>query len=142
MPVQFIETAAGRLAVLPEDDYLALAKLAEAVQDAADTAEAKERLRRLDSGEDETLPAEIVHRIVIDGEHPVRVFREWRGMTAAELAKAASVSRVYLTQIETKKRDGTMAVMARIAAALRVTIDDLLPAAAETHDPLPNSEED
>jgi transcriptional regulator with XRE-family HTH domain len=47
-------------------------------------------------------------------------------MTAAALAKKAGIARPYLTQVETGKRDGTVATMRRIAKALGVSIDGLV----------------
>jgi len=40
---------------------------------------------------EETWPEEIVGALVA-GEHPVKVFRKYRGMTMAELAAAANIS--------------------------------------------------
>lgn len=115
------------VAVLPEAEFRRLAEVAEALQDAADVAEAEDTLRRLRSGEEEAIPLAVVSRI-IDGEHPVRAFRAWRGLSAHKLAAAAGISTAYLHQIEAGKRDGTVAVLAKLAAILRVTIDDLVPA--------------
>jgi DNA-binding XRE family transcriptional regulator len=73
----------------------------------------------------ESLPAEMVKRI-LDGENPVRVWREHRGMTTTELAEKAGVSQSYISQIESEKREGTVKTMKKIAEALGVDIDDLV----------------
>lgn len=122
MSVQFIKTAAGRLAVLPEEEYLGLV---EAVEDAADSAAVERYRTRLASGEDEALPAGLVKRL-IEGESPVRVWRDHRGMSARALAEKAGLSQAYVSQIEGEKREGSVAAIKAIAQALGVMIDDLV----------------
>ena len=71
------------------------------------------------------IPAEYVYRM-LDGENRVTVWREFRGLSGKELAKAAGIAPSYLSNIETGKRDGTIGTMKKIAEALKVTIDDLV----------------
>jgi DNA-binding XRE family transcriptional regulator len=73
---------------------------------------------------DEQLPLAIVDRLLA-GESEVRVFREHRGLTQAELAAAAGISVPYLSQIEARRRRPSTAVLHRLAGRLAVTIDDL-----------------
>ncbi|MBR9763964.1 MAG: helix-turn-helix transcriptional regulator [Rhodobacteraceae bacterium] len=73
----------------------------------------------------ESVPAEYVNRI-LNGENPVRVYRDWRGLTAAALAEASGVNRVQITQLETGKRGGTVETMKKLAEALSVAVDDLI----------------
>ena len=93
-------------------------------EDAADTATVITYRRKLAAGEEEQVPSETLDRILA-GENKVRVWREYRGMSARDLAAKADLSPGYLSQIETGARAGTIDVMKRIAEALRVTIDDL-----------------
>lgn len=72
------------------------------------------------------LPHEFAMRI-IEGEHPVRVWREYCGMTAAALANAAKVSKAYLSEIETGKKPGSIEAYKGIAGVLAVPVDALLP---------------
>ena len=62
-------------------------------------------------------------RRLLDGESPVRVWRENRGRSQRELAAAASVGAGYLPEIETGREPGSMLALAR---ALRVQIGDLI----------------
>ncbi len=55
---------------------------------------------------EELVPSEVVYAI-LDGGKLVRVLREYRGFTKAELSKEAGISKPYLSQIETGKRKGT-----------------------------------
>lgn len=63
---------------------------------------------------------------ILAGENLVRVWREHRGLTVAGLAEKAGITQPYLSQIETGKREGTLATMKKIASALRVKLDDLV----------------
>ena len=114
----------AQFVVLPVEEYRRLRELAE---DATDAAAAYAARKRIDEGE-ELVPAEIANRL-LDGENPVRVWREYRGISVKDLAAEAGLSQPYLSQIETGRREGTMRSMAAIARALRVDLDDLAPTA-------------
>ena len=73
----------------------------------------------------ESFPAEVVDRLLA-GENPVRVYRSHRGMKQGDLAAAAGIHPVYLSQIETGKRTGSAKTLAAIAGALGVSVDDLI----------------
>lgn len=51
----------------------------------------------------EAIPAESVRRMV-DGESPLRVFRDLRGFTQAALAQRAGVNRVQIADIEAGRK--------------------------------------
>lgn len=68
---------------------------------------------------------EIVDRI-LDGENRVKVWREHRGLTSKALAEKAGIAQSFLPQIETWKRDGTVETLQKIAAALDLSLDDLV----------------
>ena len=80
----------------------------------------------------EGMPHDVLARIIA-GESPVRVIREWRGITAAELARRAELHRVQVHDIETGKRCGSVQTLKRIADALDVPLDDIL-SDARAHD--------
>lgn len=108
-------------AVLPYDLYTQLVDDAEMLQDVQDYDEAKQAIA---DGE-ELVPSSVVYAI-IDGENPIKVWREYRGLTQQELAKTAVISPSYLSQIETGKREGKTAVLQAIAHALDLTLDDVV----------------
>lgn len=122
MTVQYIETPAGRFAVLPEADYL---RLVEAIEDTADLAAVERYRARLAAGEEEALPGDMVKRM-IDGESPLKLWREHRGLSARDLADRAGLSQAYVSQIETGKREGSISAMKALAGALNVGLDDLV----------------
>lgn len=109
-------------AVIPYEEYIRLREEAEMLQDVADYDAAKEALEQ---GE-ELIPSEVTFAI-LDGENPIRVWRNYRTLTQQELADRAGISKPYLSQIETGKRTGTVEVLAAIANALGVTLDEMMP---------------
>jgi len=109
------------MVVLPAREY---ARMTEALEIAEDVAAFDQFERKLATGEEEPIPAEIVDR-VLAGENRVRVWREHREMSLKDLAEAAGVTPAYLSQVETGKRDGTLDTCRKLARALRVTPDEL-----------------
>ena len=73
----------------------------------------------------EFFPAEVVDRLLA-GENPIRVYRKYRRLTQKQLAEAAGINPVYLSQIETGKRAGSLKTLAAVAAALGVEPGDLV----------------
>jgi DNA-binding XRE family transcriptional regulator len=109
-------------AVLRRADYDALIEAYEEASDARALADVRAREA---SGEAEYVPIELADRIFA-GTHPVRVWREHRGLTLSALATAAGVAPSYLSEIETGKKPGSARALAGLAKALRVDIEDLL----------------
>ena len=123
MNAQIITTpGGGRMAIVPEADYLAMV---EAMETAGDIAAIRLFKTRLESGEEEMLPSAMVDALG-DGENPVRVWREHRGHAVKELAASAGIAPAYLSQIEGGKRAGTVDTLRKIAMALNITLDDLV----------------
>lgn len=71
------------------------------------------------------LPDELVGRR-LEGEHPLRLWREHRQLTMEALAKRARTAQSYISEIETGKKPGSVAALKRLADALDVTIDDIV----------------
>lgn len=74
----------------------------------------------------ESVPHSVMKRLV-DGESPVKVWREYRGLTQAALARKAEVDKTYLSQIESGHKTGSVAIFRRLALVLSVDVDDLIP---------------
>ena len=122
MNIQVIERNGNpEWAIIPYKDYLRLVEEAEMLNDVLDYDVAIEAVKQ---GE-ELVPSEVAYAI-LDGESPIRVWREYRGYTQQQLSEAAGISKPYLSQIETGKRTGTTEVLAGIAKALDLTIDDIV----------------
>jgi DNA-binding XRE family transcriptional regulator len=109
-------------AVIPYNDYLTLIEKAEMLDDVDDYDRIQSAIIR---GEEELIPSEIVDAI-LDGQTPIKVFREYRLLSQHELADKVGISVPYLSQIETQKRQGSIRVLTAIARALNVTLDMIL----------------
>ena len=73
----------------------------------------------------QTISGDVVHRIILNGENPIKVFREYRGLNMAELAIKANISEAYISMIESGKRVGTTKVLKKIAEILLISLDDI-----------------
>lgn len=123
MNVQIIEKdGKPEWAVLPYEEYERLLADIEMLDDVRAYDEVKQAL---EAGEEEIIPDSIVTQL-LDSENPIRVWREYRALTQAELAHAAGISTAYLSQLESGKRIGTAEVLSRIAQSLNVTVDDII----------------
>jgi DNA-binding XRE family transcriptional regulator len=72
------------------------------------------------------LPEEILNKISAGTESAVKIIRKYRGLTQAELANEAGLSRPYLTEIETGKKNGSIKALTYIANILDVPAGLLL----------------
>lgn len=77
-----------------------------------------------DSGDRDYLPAAAVKRMIA-GESPITLWREQRGLSVTALAEKAGIGRSYLSEIEARKKPGSVAALRSLAAALGLSIDDL-----------------
>lgn len=73
----------------------------------------------------DNLPDDILDALTARQESPIKILRKHKGLTQAALAKKADVSRTYLTEIETGKKDGSIRAIKSIARALDVSIGTL-----------------
>jgi DNA-binding XRE family transcriptional regulator len=119
-------TQADDTVTVPRAEYEALISRLEDAEDnaAIDRLEARVETEGFAAATADYLPIELVERLSA-GEHPIRVWRTHRGLTREALAASAGVSPSYLTEIETRRKPGSLAAMAKLAAALRVPLDDI-----------------
>jgi len=109
-------------AVLPYEEYLQLIEQAELLEDIRDFDTISAAIER---GEEELIPSEVIYAI-LDGENPIKVWREHRGLTQQQLADKVKISKPYLSQIETGKRTGTTEILSAIAKALDVSLEEVV----------------
>jgi DNA-binding XRE family transcriptional regulator len=100
--------------LVPEDDY----------EDLIDGIAAEKIMARIRAGE-ETWPAELVYELW-ETDSRIRTYRNYRKMSVSDLAAAAGISQPYLSEIESGKKTGSVDVLKRIAAALKVDLDDIV----------------
>lgn len=79
----------------------------------------------LAAGTDELVPAAYAKRL-IDGESPLRIYRDLRGLTQTRLAEMSGVNRVQIADIEAGRKNGSVETIRKLAAALGVAVDDLV----------------
>ena len=112
----------NEMVTIPRAEY---ERLLDAAENLADIA-AIERIKSdIAAGREELIPSELVDRM-LDGESPLRVYREYRGLTQTALAEAANVNRVQIADIEARRKSGSIDTIRKLADALHVTIDDLV----------------
>ena len=75
----------------------------------------------------ETFPSDFVKKLLLGEEHPVKVWRDFRGLSQAQLAAESGVRQAAISNIETGKNSGSVHTMQALARALGCTIDLLLP---------------
>ena len=105
-------------AVIPYAEYEEMSRLSEAMRD----------IQAYDAGladEGEAVPQEMMRRLVA-GEPPIRLWREHRGLTRTQLAEQARIDKTYLSQLESGRKVGSVAVLRRLATTLSVDLDDLV----------------
>ncbi|WBU31765.1 helix-turn-helix transcriptional regulator [Rhodopseudomonas palustris] len=94
------------------------------------TARLVAQAKRDVAGGEPLLPIDVVERLA-NGENPIRVLRQFRGWTQAELATAerVGITQNYLSDLETGKRKGPFELHRKIADSLNVPFDLLSPIA-------------
>lgn len=102
---------------IPRAEYDRLREAAEMLADVA-------AFDRAMAGHAEGLPHDHMRRIVA-GEAPLRVWRDWRGLTQAALAERSGVNRVQIADIEAGRKTGSVATLRALAEALGASMDDL-----------------
>ena len=95
MDVQLIEKDNAKWALIPYDDYLSLVELAELAIDMTSDTNTKEKV----APEVVQLPEELRARL-LGGENAIRIWREFRRLTLAELAKRAGVTESFVALVE------------------------------------------
>ena len=121
MHIEKISRRGKEFAVIPVEELRKLIDDAEMLADvkAYDAAKAG-----IDAGEEEVIPFAITERRVA-GESTVRIWREHRGLTQEELAKASGVSRGMIAAIETGHKTVGIATLRKLATVLKVSLDNL-----------------
>jgi DNA-binding XRE family transcriptional regulator len=115
-------SSVGEVVAIPRVEWEALRDRVEDLEDAL----VVERFRKeygLDT--DAFIPEAVADRL-LDGEAPLRVWRNHRGLTQEALAKASGVSRALIADIETGRKRGSIETTFALADALKLRPDDLV----------------
>ena len=118
MTAKLITTPGGeKLAILPAEEY----------EDLCDALAHANAMAEYRAGGDEGLTLEEVDALLAAAT-PLAFWRAKRGLTQAALAKAAKTTQPHVADLESGKHGGSLDVMARIAKALDISVDSLVPA--------------
>jgi DNA-binding XRE family transcriptional regulator len=122
MKVKFKMTSDGEMAIMPRAEYERLKTLAHEAEEDIGTARLVVRAKKEIAGGAPVLPMAIVNRLA-GGGNPIRVLRQFRDLTQDELATAVGITQNYLSDLETGKRKGPMALHRKFADALGVPLE-------------------
>jgi len=102
-------------------------RLCQAAQELEDLRAGLDAQGSLARGEEEKLPREVADRLIAGAENPVRIWREYRGLSLRSLAEKANISPAYLSDIERAppRQRGSLDAYVKIGEALGVDLDDL-----------------
>lgn len=78
---------------------------------------------------DERLPHDFVARLLSGEESPLRLWRRHRGLTQQALSETSGVGQDAIAEMESGRKTGTVEAYRALAAALDVSVDELLPPA-------------
>ncbi len=118
MKTQVIEKKGRQFAVVPLDEFEQLVQDAETLRDIRAYDAAKRR-------REEAFPSEVAKRLV-SGENPIRVFRDYRGLTQEQLARSIKMARPYLAELEAGRKEGSIPVLKVIAKVLKLPLTDIV----------------
>ena len=119
MSVQVIEKEGKpEFAVLPYEEY---ETLLERLEDLEDTRDLQEYL----ANPGESFPAAFANRL-LEGKNPIKLWREYRGMTQGALAEKVKVTVAHISQIESGKREYSVKLLRSFSKALNADMDLLL----------------
>lgn len=116
MPETLTTPGGEELVVLAKADYEAL--VARQADDEAIFAAMK-------TGTIPSVPDEVAQRL-LGGEHPVRVWREVKGLSQTDLAARAGLSASAVSKIEAGDQRGTVDHYTALAKVLGLRLDDLV----------------
>ena len=122
MNIQIIKhNGVPEYAIIPFDEW---EKIISRMEEREDIRETRKISAAIAVGE-ETFPADFVKRLS-SGESRLKVWREYRKLTLAKLAKTCGVSIPAISQIENAKRTPSVDLLVKLSKALSCDMEDLV----------------
>jgi ribosome-binding protein aMBF1 (putative translation factor) len=112
------------IVILSRTEYDQL--IAAANEDATDAETLRRSIARVKSGDEETFSSAEVDAFLA-AKTPLAFFRKKRGVSQDDLAKRAGITQGYLSEIEIGRKSGDVRTLRKLADALKVTLDSLVP---------------
>jgi ribosome-binding protein aMBF1 (putative translation factor) len=124
MPVMTKGPQGDDIVILSRTEYDQL--IAATNEDARDAETLRRSIARVKSGEEEIFTSAEVDAFLA-AKTPLAFFRKKRGMNQDTLAKRAGITQSYLSEIEIGRKSGDIRTLRKLAAALKVSLDSLVP---------------
>ena len=117
---------------LPRSEYDALLDRLEDAEDALTVKNfrAKVEDQGWDAATRDCVPVEVVER-KLNGEHPVKAWREYRKLSLRALGERANLPASYISEIENYLKPGSYSAYLKIAHAMDLPIDAVGPEVVE-----------
>ena len=115
MNFETVERNSQKFVLVPIEQYNQLLSDIEMLKDIRDLRSAK-------AVDEETFPDEVINRLILDEENPIKVYREYRGLTQKQLAAKIGIQRGYLAEIERGRKSGSVKTLKALAEALNVDL--------------------
>ena len=127
LKVQIIVTPGGeRMAILPEAELDALLALVDDRADGpTDEPAGDDFTAALASEMEEVVPSGFLDRL-LSGANPIKVWREYRGLSIIDLAETTGIPAPRLLDLEAGVATGSPAEIHAVAIALKLAVDDLV----------------
>ncbi len=115
--ISFIEDSHGKKAVILElESYEKIQEQLEEFEDIKSYIQQKDN-------PDEKFPFFLVQNLIESNCSKIKILRQYRNLKVTGLAKIAKITESYLSQLENRKRKGTINVYKRLAKALDVDME-------------------
>lgn len=72
------------------------------------------------------LAEDVINALSSGADNPIKTIRKFRGLTQMQLSEKSGLSRPYLAELETGRKEGSVTALKNLAAALNVNISFLL----------------
>ena len=101
MNFEIIEKNSQKFVLVPVEQYNQFLADLEMLRDVRDFRGAK-------AVDEETFPDEVINRLILNEENPIKVYREHRDLTQKQLADKIGIQRGYLAEIERGRKSGSV----------------------------------
>lgn len=117
--VQYMKLNDEEYALIPKEEF----------EDILDVMAYDKAIEAIEKSGSNSVPSEMIDRLFLSEESPLKIWREFRGMKATELAKISGQDKGYISKLE-NSRDALIEAgsgkIAKLAAALNICMDDLV----------------
>lgn len=99
-----------------------IGKLESTLEDLMDSISLRDAIEK----NEEKFPSDLVERLIVSEDNPLKVFREYRKLSQTALSEKSGVGQNMISEIESGKKKGSVATLKALAIALDIEVDDLV----------------